>query len=236
VVTWLGMSALGRFGVAIVAGLLLLLIPTLFSVFPEWTRWSDPVRIAIVALWFATAVLGVTSAARQSRQVEELVGEPLRRRQVDREVAGAELVRLLLTPTAMGLPAHYEARLFLPDDSGRLMPSFEREDIEAAEGWEPGQGATGIAWQRNTYAFAENEEVSDDTLRLDQQQQQRYRRLNVVASMPVQDARGRAIGVLSISSPVNDGKLLTPAAVERHAELARIVGRVLIDILRLGHD
>jgi hypothetical protein len=230
------MRDLRNFATAIGAGLLLLLIPTLFSVFPEWTRWSEPVRAGIVALWFATAVVGVTSAARQSRQVAELVGEPLRRRDAHREAAGAELVSILLSPAAMELPDHYEARLFLPDDRGRLMPSFEREDIDDSEGWLPGKGATGLAWKRNTYVCAWDDRVSDATLGLDDEQQERYGKLRVVASMPVQDARGRAIGVLSISSGINDGKLLAPEGVDRHIELAQIVGRVLIDVLRLGHD
>ena len=36
--------------VAVIAGLTLVLVPTLFTVFPKWARWADLVRILVILI------------------------------------------------------------------------------------------------------------------------------------------------------------------------------------------
>lgn len=222
---------------AVLAGLLLVLVPTLFSLFPEWQDWAVGVRVAVLLVWVGSAVLVVTATTRQSEQVEDLVGEPSDHREVQREAAGRRLIRALLGGRPTTMPDSYEFRLFLPNEEGTLMPSFESsEGIEPSEGWAPGRGATGTAWERNSYVVVAGENVSDATYGLTPEQQQRYRSLQVVASAPVQNARGRAIGVLSVSSINDDGRLRSPEGLAEHVELAQVVARILIDIVQLDSD
>lgn len=81
-----------------------------------------------------------------------------------------------------------------------------------------------------------DEKVSDSTFGLTEEQQQRYRPLKIVASAPVPNARGQAIGVLSVSSDEDQDALLSPHGRTLHLELAEVVARVLIDILHRDTD
>jgi hypothetical protein len=228
---------LSRRETAVIAGLLLVLVPTLFSVFVEWTRWADGIRVAVVAGWLLAATLVVTATARQSEHVEELVGTPLARRKRDREVAARRLIRTLLGPGATRFPDHYELRLFLPTGpEERLMPSYERGEIDESDGWASGQGATGLAWSRNAYIRVEGRRVTDKAFGLTGDQVARYGALKVVAAEPVRNSRGRPIGVLSVSSKTNDGFLMSHDGLVEHIELAEVLARVLIDVLRVARD
>ncbi|MEA2475599.1 MAG: hypothetical protein QOE06_3514 [Thermoleophilaceae bacterium] len=191
----------------------------------------------VVFAWFAAAALAALSSTRQSRQVDELVGEPLTRRDQEREVAAARLIRALLSPEETGFPRHYEFRLFLMDKAaGRLLPAFESEGIDdAPEGWAPNQGATGLAWSANTRVLVRGAAVSDETHGLSPAQRKRYTKLQVVAAMPVRTVRDRVIAVLSVSSDNDDGFLDLPEAILAHLELAEVIARILIDILG-GHE
>jgi DNA-binding IclR family transcriptional regulator len=219
--------------ITLLAALFLVLVPTLFSVFTEWTKWDALPRVIVVVAWFVAAALAALSTARQGRQVDELVGEPLTQREKERVVAAARLTRALLSPEQTGFPSHYEFRLFLMDPAvGRLLPAFESEGIDQApEGWAPNQGATGLAWQANTRVLVKGRAVSDESYGLSATQQERYRDLAIVAAMPIRTARGRVIGVLSVSSTEDDGFLELPEAILEHLELAEVAARILVDIL-----
>lgn len=219
--------------VTLVAALFLVLVPTLFSVFTEWTKWDVLPRVAVVVAWFVAATLAAVSTTRQSRQVDELVGESLSRRDEEREVAAARLISALLAPGQADFPRDYSFRLFLMDETtGRLLPAFEPEGIDpASEGWAPGQGATGLAWATNSRVLVEGPAVFDASHGLSQAQQDRYKDLAVVAAMPVRTVRDKVIGVLSVSSAINDGHLRSPDAILEHLALAEIVARILVDML-----
>jgi hypothetical protein len=109
----------------VIAGLTLVLIPTLFSVFPAWTTWPLGVLIAIVVVWLASALIVVLGTARQAGQLDRLVGPPLARQQQQREYAGARLLRAVLTDSS-GFPDHYE----LPS-RGRNAVKNAREQVIA---------------------------------------------------------------------------------------------------------
>jgi len=223
--------------VAVLAGLLLVLVPTLFSLFPEWQGWSAAVRVAVLLVWVLAAVLVVTATTHQSEQVDKLLEGPQGRRERQRMLAGARLLRALLSAEQTGLPEPYEFRVFLPSEDGeRLLPSFESGGLEESEGWEAGQGATGYAWSRDAYVTVSGDAVSDGTYGLTQDQQRRYANLEVVAAAPVHNARNRVIAVLSVSSTNDDGRLTGPEGTDLHLELAEIVARVLIDVLGVSRE
>jgi hypothetical protein len=57
-----------------------------------------------------------------------------------------------------------EFRLFMYDDITKLlMPAFVEEPESTARGWEPGKGATGVAFSENRYVIATGDETHDET-------------------------------------------------------------------------
>jgi len=66
--------------------------------------------VVVLVGWLVSAVFVVWSTTIQSEQVDELVGEPLRRQTAARQVAAQRLLAALLEPAAAGLPGHYEIR------------------------------------------------------------------------------------------------------------------------------
>ncbi len=216
-------------------GAVLAALPIAFTLFPDLSRAPLAARVVVALVWVPGALLLVHGSARQAQQLDELLGPPLERRSLQRELAGARLIEALLTRT--GLPEHYGFRLYLYDeDAERLLPSYESTSPQLLATWPPGVGVTGRAWSTGEYEVARGQAVSDETFGLSPEQQERYRRLQVVAAMPVRSVRNEVIAVLTGSSEVDDGVLVSPAGKDRHAELADVVARVLIDVLQLTSD
>jgi hypothetical protein len=226
-----------RRSTAVAAGVVLVLVPTLFTVFPRWADWSLAPKLLVLVAWLFAAVVAVRASAMQSEQVHDLVGTVRRRRDEGREAAGRFILRELLRPEAARFPPDYEFRLFLPDETGtRLVPEYESAGQSPSDGWNVGQGATGTAWSSASYVRVRGPAVSDGTYGLTAEQQTRYRTLAVVAAAPVLNARVKPIAVLSVSSSRDDGFLFEGEGPLRHADLAEVVARVLIDIFAIGRD
>jgi hypothetical protein len=60
--------------------------------------------------------------------------------------------------------------------------------------------------------------------------------LRAVLATPLLNARVVAIGVLAVSTDVEDPFVLSDEAAEVLRELAEVVARVLIDVFRVRHD
>jgi hypothetical protein len=226
-----------RRATAVGAGVVLVLVPTLFTVFPRWADWTLAPKLLVLTAWLLAALVVLRAGAVDSERVQDLVGAFRRRRDDGREAAGRFILRDLLRPQAAGFPEHYEFRLFLPDATGKwLVPEYESPGQFPSEGWGIGQGATGTAWSSRSYVRVRGTAVSDGTYGLTSEQQQRYQDLQVVAAAPVLNARVEPIAVLSVSSHQDDGFLFSGDGPLRHQELAEVVARVLIDIFAIGRD
>ena len=99
-----------------------------------------------------------------------------------------------------------------------------------------GEGAAGTAWATGTYAIAEGGEASDDTFALSPEKQARYSDLAVVAAMPVTNAAGQVLAVLSAASDDPGTELRSEVGVEALVALADAVARVLVDLLKWFTD
>ncbi len=219
------------------AGVVLVLVPTLFTVFPRWSDWVLGPKLAVLAGWLVAAVVVVRTGVSDSEQVRSLLNTVRRRRDAGREAAGRFILRELLRPEVAGFPEHYEFQLFLPDPTGRrLVPEYTSGGQSRSEGWAIRQGATGAAWASRSYVRVRGAAVSDGTYGLTSAQQKRYSHLRAVAAAPVLNARVEPIAVLSVSSSHDDGFLFEQDGIIRHAELAEVVARVLIDIFAIRRD
>lgn len=212
------------------AGVALVAVPTLFTVYPTWGKWTTWQRVLVTIGWLLLAAFVVGASVRQGDQMDDLVGEALERKTRQRFLAGSRILQALLKH-ATDFPAHYEFRLFLQDDTGRLIASYEPDGQVLGEGWAPGCGAVGTAWSQGEYVEAHGAACSDGTWNLTEEQQEQYKDLQVVAAMPVRNARDKPIAVLAASSNIDDGQLTSPQGREKHKILAEVVGRVLVDII-----
>ena len=224
--------------VAILAGIVIVLVPTLFTLFPAWgTDWTLPAKVGALAVWVVAVLLVVCAGAVQSERIAELLRVERKRRKDLREAAGRFILTQVLRRGVLGFPDDYEFRLFLPDPGGQtLVAWYESEESPRSEAWPVGQGATGRAFQEGNYVSATGAAVWDSTHGLTVEQQERYRDLQVVASAPILDDRVKPIGVLSVSSRVDDGFLASETGRALHQALAEVVASVLIDIFALRSD
>ncbi len=104
------------------------------------------------------------------------------------------------------------------------------------EGWRPGTGATGVAWERGEYVLATGDAVSDATYGLTPDQQDRARDLAVVAAMPVFNASGDVIAVVTASSGDPASPVATDEGFDALVAIAQFVSRILVDVLRWAPD
>lgn len=216
-------------------GLVLLFVPTLWGLFPGFADWHVGWLLLVLALWLGSAVWAVAAEAKQSDQLGELIGAPLKLRHQQRQIAGAALLAAVLPPKT-GLLAGYEFRVFAPEPEGdRLTSIFASEGTRTIE-WEVGRGATGKAWELESYVVARGAGCSDGTHDLTPDEQAMYANLQLVASIPVLNARSRPIAVLTASSEIDNGDVDEPGFQEELIVLRAIVARVLIDVMCIAVD
>lgn len=235
------MSAQSRRVRAVLGGITLLLVPTLFALFPGWgTDWTLLPKLIVLTAWLFAAFFGVLSSVRQGEQLSGLAERQRERELHGRSVALKKLIRAALLPEVTGLPAEYKVQVFLPNaERTKLLVAYDPEHVGPEEGWQvaqdPPQGVTGTAWKINAYVFAPGKQVSDATYGLTPEQQERYRSLTAVAATPIQNARGKTIGVLTLFT-ASENPHIDDDFVIRHIGAAEIVARVLIDVGGVAHD
>jgi len=228
--------------IAVMAGITLVLVPTLFTVFPDWGASSSvSIKLVVLLAWALAAALVVLSGVMQGEHIADLAEAEIHREQHGREVAERALIRAALLPEATSVPSHWDVQVFLPNvEATRLLPYFDPKHSGPEGGWaidrDPGQGATGAAWTTNALVFVQGEAVSDSTYDLTEQQQEAFSHLTAVAATPIQDAKGRRLGVLTLATTAENPDY-NPQVAIHHVGAAEIVARVLIDVgKRTPHD
>lgn len=135
-------------------------------------------------------------------------------------------------PELDGLRLH----LFVPDDTGRLLPVLEHDDPEQVwlRGWDPGVGVVGRAYTRRRTQVGRGEE-----LRAEGHQQPGkqgvFPHLEAVVAVPLLNVAGRPVGVLSAASDgePDPGEPAVRTALEA---LSAGLARVLVDLAAWGTD
>jgi hypothetical protein len=152
-----------------------------------------------------------------------------------RLVLASEVLGRLLVPTRGELADGWFHLYLFDEQQDLLLPAFEGRP-SPSRGWKPGAGAVGEAWTSGEYVLVRGAEVSDDTYGLTVDQQHRARNLAMVAAMPVTNAGGEVIAVLSGSSVDPDSSIGTAEGFDAHLLMAQKVARVLVDLLRWFAD
>jgi hypothetical protein len=129
--------------------------------------------------------------------------------------------------------------LYLPDETGlMLVPAFEsdRTGRGGTDWWQVGQGLVGRAWRDGEGLTARGEEILHGLSDLPLARRQRYAGLAVVAAVPVLNAAGRAIAVLSASATDPASRLDAPEGIEALVTHADAIARLLVDLLGWESD
>ncbi|MEX1006843.1 MAG: hypothetical protein WD271_03255 [Acidimicrobiia bacterium] len=145
-------------------------------------------------------------------------------------------VQRVMTPAADSPLSGCDLHLYLLDDiEGKLLPAFEPDELDS-EGWEPGAGAVGFAWEFQDLIYATAPQTYDATFRLTGERQKRYRDLTAVAAIPVFNSAETTIAILAASSKAEDQRLTTEEGLNDLESRAAGIARLLIDLLQWFDD
>lgn len=149
--------------------------------------------------------------------------------------AGEIALRAIFEQATRSLPLlGCNLRLYLFDsDEGVLVPAMS-DGVDSR--WPPGVGATGTAFETRRYVLAVGAEAWDDTFGLDPDQQDRYRSLEAVAAMPVFNAGGDVIAVVTAHTADPNTQLPNDDGEVAMVEVALLVSRVLVELLKWFDD
>lgn len=131
-----------------------------------------------------------------------------------------------------------EFRLFMYDEERSLLVASVRpiDPLVVGREWRPGEGATGVAYEIGEYVIAVGDQTHDATFNLDPSARLAYAHLTEVAAMPLANASGRVVGVLSVSHSTDETILNTSEGYAAHARAAAAATRVVVDLLGLEND
>ena len=223
---WLDNST--SFSAAIVAGSLLVGVSGM-------VRWLKKVKIRGTEVDFAEE--SEKAKQYQAMATNQVAGtlSVARGEQTDttRQLVAEKAVQALFEGAVEDYFEGCQFRFFMYNDRQRKLIAVLRPDPPHGDqrGWRPGEGATGVAYQRGVYQLAQGGMTHDDTFGLDAELQERYAHLAEVAAMPVVNAANRTIGVLSVSHSQDRTILGTDESYLRHAALAGEIARIVVDLL-----
>ncbi len=210
----------------LLAGVVLLAVPTVFTLFgPEIIdRESRRARYVILAVWLLVAAFVGLITLAKDRAWDLLVTKRFEQRQAARLSALDDALKALLRPGTKDFPPSYIFVLYLPDD-GELTPFFPKFPAAEIDLWtfESGNGATGEAWLENTTIEVHGTAVSDGTHRLNPAQQAFFAPYHSVVATPV-TVDDEQLGVLTGLSPDDDRFFAADTAQAALRELADTLG------------
>lgn len=201
--TW-GRSEYGlrhaRLLIPVASAVVLVLIPTLFAVFPSLPglpRWD---RIWIMAGWLGIAILGTILTAKADSKLHIKVdGHRRALEAAEQRLAIGERFSAMLNPASTGLPQQYGLTVYA-ESVGYLIPVYPRSVGENDPAiFANGLGATGQAWNDPEQTFVYFDDgVSSPDQGLNLSQESRYAGFNVVAATVIHDEEtDTPLGVLS---------------------------------------
>ncbi len=212
-----------RLLIPVFLGVLLVVVPTVFAVFPSWADWPAWSRSLVLIGWLGIAVGAVWLTSRADRLLHEAVEQDSRSAVLAvQRAAISDQFRSLLVPWIGGLPEQYHLTVYGPTPDQRfLIPVFPPAlSFEDPAIFPSGAGATGKAWESPDGTFVvTGEGVSSSEHGLTAIQQRRYRMFATVAATVIRGARGTPIGVLTAIGREDDG-FFDDGGVEVLAQLA----------------
>lgn len=194
---------------ALAVGIVLLAVPTFFTVFPSWTDWSSWGRGALLAVWSMTAMITIASASKRDEAIQQLSEDRKAQLRRLRLIATAELLGALLRPGTKNIPEHYEFTVYLYDDQQKMLrPIWPAIDFRGAPDprvFASGNGATGSAWRDRQMVVVTGSEVANAKYGLTGEQQTYFAGYQTAVATPIWEDATTPFGVLTVLGTADDG-------------------------------
>jgi hypothetical protein len=241
---WLRFRRQRRNALLIWTGIVLISVPTAFTVFPTWgLYWPRWVRETLLGAWFVFACVGVSvsvvSEGSLAKKITQLINvftsgpEPPPPRQVRAvrqarlDVVGPILLQMVLA-NPPDVPSGHIFHVYVYDsDTELLTPAWVTPGQAPPQSWEVGRGATGFAWQEGGLVIAQGDAVHNEEFKLTPEEQQRYANIKIVVAVPIHTEDGQPIGVLTGLSESNEVFLATEQGVDALLVMSALVGTLL---------
>ncbi len=139
-----------------------------------------------------------------------------------------------LYPELAGCRLH----LYVPDETGRLVPVLEHDDADVAwqHGWDPGDGVVGRAFARRRGQVSRAPDLQHEVAAVPGKPAAAFEDLSLVVAVPLLNLAGRPVGVLSAASDTDvDDEQLAELQVALQA-MAGGLARVLVDLAAWDTD
>ncbi len=223
----------GRLAPSLLAGVFLLLVPTVFSLYPaELADLRLWIRILVGLGWTGLAVLVVAGGAAKDRDVKQAVNalEAMRGRAV------SEILSVVLRPGTGGSPEQYRWSVALLDGgSDLLLPNFPFPVTDPGDPrvFAVGCGAAGQAFRERKPIAVWGDAVSSPSYHLKPAQQVYFSEFKSVAAVPILIGGTIPVGVVSAIGHEDDQFFANPSGAGARLLLdrAELVGVVLADTL-----
>ena len=220
---------------AVAAGLLLAVVPTVFAVLPETTRWSLWIRVPVMVAWAIVGLAVVATSTGRDSVIDELVNRRRRERRQSDKQAAAAVLESLLSKEGHGLPPKYAWTVYLHDsETDYLLPVFPEPTTDTSDvrAFLPGHGAVGRAFesQPDAVVLVTGDAVSSGEYGLRPDQQRAFKAFRTVVAIPVLSEEGRIFGALTGIAPSTDRHFATTSGAAALRNLAQVVGVVLTRI------
>lgn len=194
---------------ALAVGVVLLAVPTVFTVVPGFTTWNGWWRILVLIVWSITAVVTVVVASVRDEAIQSLSDDRRAQLRSVRRIAYAEVIESLLRSGTKGIPEHYEFTVYIFDDQqGLLVPTWpwiDFRDQPDPRVFAPGKGATGTAWRDERMILVTGSEVYNAKYDLTTQQRKYFKPFRVAAAVPILEDGTTPFGVLTVLGTEDDG-------------------------------
>lgn len=218
---------------ACAVGIVLLAVPTVFTVVPGFAKWHGLIRLVLLMIWGATALATIAAASHRDEAIQSLSDDRRAQLRSLRRIAYAEVIESLLRPGAQGIPDHYEFTVYVFDDQqGLLVPTWPRIDFRGAPDlrtFAPGKGATGTSWRDERMILVTGSEVSNATYDLTPEQRKYFKGYRVAVAVPILADATNPFGVLTALSKEDEDGFFSDEGPGRSSllVLADVVGVVL---------
>ena len=196
-------------------------------------------RLQIATASTASVVInGLATAPYADGEVPDDVPEPVPDVVDQARYLAAELLTRYVQEEALDVLDGARLHLYLfDDDTGLLTPVLEPEaDYPVVAGWAPGQGVVGRAWSEVAAVTARGREVLAGVGSVSPRRRTRYAELAVVTAVPVLNAAGVPVAVVSASSRDPDCPLDSDDAVTMLLAAGEVLARGLVDLLGWATD
>lgn len=198
-----------RLAGAVVFGVLLVAVPSIFSLFPGLAQIPRRDRGWILAVWLGVALLAVATAALTDDELHQIV-------EAEREEAAAAEHRTvirdrftsILSAGVGGIPGSYMVSIHAPSADGQFLVPIHPRALGLTDPafFATGSGAVGSVWTGGNDAIVvKGEALSSDQHGLTPLQQRSYAEFQVVAAVLIRGSDDTPLGVLSVISKTDDG-------------------------------